>query len=182
MKEVERRPGAPRAVELATYLRRALEARGKTIHWVAAQIDQPFERTRHYFRTDTIGSRLPPPETWDLLRDLLDLDGTYDEAMEVQVGDNVFRNHPLGRNPGDLLPVSVGRSSQSHFATMPYELAARTLRATLPDGGICLDPFMGTGTTGRAALALGGRFVGIDVNHEPMEEFLGSVAASVLDA
>ncbi|MGH8546980.1 MAG: DNA methyltransferase [Gammaproteobacteria bacterium] len=119
-----------------------------------------------------MGSRLPPPETWEQLRELLDLDTTYDEAMTVEVGDNVFRNHPLGRNPGDLMSVPVGRSSNGHFATMPLALAAQTLKATLPSDGVCLDPFMGTGTTGRAALALGGRFIGVDVNAGYMHEFI----------
>lgn len=172
LKEIERRPNAPRAVELAAYLRAALEAKGQSIHWIAQQIDQPFERTRHYFRTDEIGSRLPPASTWEQLKEVLDLDTTYDEAMTVEVGDNVFRNHPLGRNPGDMMSVTVGRGSQAHFATMPLGLAEQTLRGTLPPGGVCLDPFMGTGTTGRAALALGGRFVGIDVNATYLDEFL----------
>ena len=170
LREIERRPNAPQAVELAAYLRSALAASGHNIHWVAEQIDQPFERTRHYFRTDKIGSRLPPPETWEQLKVLLSLDSTYDEAMEVVIGDNVFRNHPLGRNPGDLFSVGVARSAKAHFATMPLALAERTLRATLPPGGVCLDPFMGTGTTGRAAIAQGGKFIGIEVNEEYLDD------------
>jgi DNA modification methylase len=171
LRDIERRPGAPRAVELAAYLRAALKERGQSIEWVADQLSLPFERTRHYFRTDEIGSRLPPPETWEWLKELLDLDTTYDEAMQVVVGDNVFRNHPKGRNPGDLLSAPVASSSEAHFAVMPRRLAEQALRATLPKGGTCLDPFMGTGTTGDATLDLGGRFLGIDVKAEYVEQF-----------
>src|SRR5262249_35732506 len=64
LKTVRRRPNAPRATELAAYLRSHLERSGKSIRWVAEELDQPFERTRHYFRTDEIGARLPPEETW----------------------------------------------------------------------------------------------------------------------
>lgn len=46
---------------------------------------------------------------------------------------------------------------------MPMKLAQRLLLATLPDGGVALDPFAGCGTTGVAALDLGGRFVGIEL-------------------
>jgi len=180
LREIERRPNAPRATELAAYLRRALEVKGKSIHWVAEQIDQPFERTRHYFRTDEIGSRLPPDETWQQLKLLLDLDGSYDEAMTIELGDNVFRNHPLGRNPGDLFSVALRGASNGHFATMPYDLAERTLKATLPPGGTCLDPFMGSGTTGRAAISLGGRFVGIDIHEDYVREFLSEPMAPTL--
>jgi DNA modification methylase len=166
LKEIRIRPHAPHSTELAAYLRTALAALGKDIKWVAAELNEPFERVRHYFRTDEIGSRLPPEETWPRLKCLLRLDAQYDTAMSVVVTDNIFRNHPKGRNPGDLLSIPTARTSAEHFATMPNALVERCLLATLPKDGICLDPFMGLGTTGQVALALGGRFVGIDL-HEP---------------
>jgi DNA modification methylase len=172
LREIERRPGAPTAVELAKYLRAALAEEGRSIGWVAEKLDLPFERTRHYFRTDEIGSRLPPPEVWEQLKDLLNLDTTFDEAMQVVIGDNVFRNHPLGRNPGDVQLIPVVPSSADHFAVMPRKLAEFTLRASLPVQGSCLDPFMGTGTTGIVANSLNGRFIGIDINREYMKTYL----------
>ena len=59
--------------------------------------------------------------------------------------------------------------AKGHFAVMPPSLANWCLRASLPPGGICLDPFLGIGTTGVAALALGGRIVGIDVREDYLE-------------
>jgi hypothetical protein len=171
LKTVRRRPNAPRPVELASYLREALVSQRLTIKWVARELGLPFERTRHYFRTDEIGSRLPPEETWIRLKELLRLDTRYDEAMGVEVGDNVFRNHPRGRNPGDLWSVGLAGSRHAHFATMPRRLADRALRATLPSGGTCIDPFMGLGTTGHATLSHGGRFVGIDLHQSYLDLF-----------
>lgn len=152
--------------DLAAYLRKFAEKKGVSIKWIAKQLNQPFERVRHYFRTDEIGSRLPPEETWERLKELLDLDTTYDDAMSVEVGDNVFRNHPKGRNPGDMQSFALTGNSITHFATMPDELAQWCLRASLPENGICLDPFMGIGTTGRVALDLGGYFIGIDIRED----------------
>lgn len=172
LKDVERRPDAPESVELAAYLREALKVEGRSIKWVAQELDLPFERTRHYFRTDEIGSRLPPDETWHRLKKLLNLDDSYDHAMRVEVGDNVFRNHPKGRNPGDVWSVPVASNRQEHLAVMPKALAVNTLTATLPPGGSCLDPFMGTGTTGLVARELGGRFVGMDVQRDYMQSYL----------
>jgi DNA modification methylase len=166
LKEVTRRPNAPDPVELAAYLREALESKGRSIKWVAEQIKQPVERTRHYFRTDRIGSRLPPPETWEELSDLLGLDGTFADAMAEETDVNVFRNHPNGRNPGDVIDLPNARGSEAHFAMMPEELARWALRATLPPGGVVLDPFAGTGTTAAAALEAGGRFLGLDLAPE----------------
>jgi DNA modification methylase len=172
LKEVERRPNAPDPTVLAAYLREALAENGKSIKWVAEQLDLPFERTRHYFRIDRIGSRLPPPETWEQLKTLLDLDDTFEEAMAVEVGDNVFRNHPKGRNPGDLWSIALAGGADGHFAMMPEKLADKLLTATLPPGGVAIDPFMGTGTTGRAAIRQGGKFVGIDLREDYAENFL----------
>lgn len=174
MKDVVRRPNAPEAVELAAYLKAALIREKRSIDWVATTLGLPFERTRHYFRTDEIGSRLPPPEVWEQLKNLLNLDEQYDEVMRIEQGDNVFRNHPLGRNPGDVQQFPVAPGTADHFALMPLKLAEFALRATLPEGGVALDPFMGSGTTGIAARALGGRFVGIDVQKEYMQHYLKS--------
>lgn len=168
LKDIERRPNAPEAVELAAYMKAAMKRQGMSIQDVADALGQPFERTRHYLRTDRIGSRLPPQETWIELKRVLNLDSSYDQAMNVEVGDNAFRNHPKGRNPGDVRSIGVGPNESGHLATMPYRLAEWCLRATLPRAGVCLDPFMGSGTTGAAALALGGRFVGIDIAKDYM--------------
>lgn len=172
LKEVRRRPNAPQATELAAYLRAAAEKKGLSIKDVAAILDEPFERVRHYFRTDEVGSRRPPEKTWETLRELLSLDTTYDDAMLVEVGDNVFRNHPNGRNPGDMQSFALtggASDAQGHFAVMPVSLADWCLKATLPTGGVCLDPFMGIGTTGQSALKLGGRIVGSDVRKDYLE-------------
>ena len=172
LKEVRRRPNAPHATQLAAYLKAAAEKKGVSVKEVASVLNQPFERVRHYFRTDEIGARRPPEETWGTLKELLSLDSRYDEAMAIEVGDNVFRNHPNGRNPGDVQSFSLtggASDAKGHFALMPPSLADWCLRASLPPGGICLDPFLGAGTTGLAALALGGSIVGADVREDYLE-------------
>lgn len=163
LKEIERRPNAPEAVELAAYIRSAMKINGLSTQDLANALGLPFERTRHYVRTDRLGARLPPHETWLELKRILQLDSTYDEAMAIEVGDNAFRNHPKGRNPGDVKSIGIGPNDTGHLATMPLRLAEWCLKATLPKGGVCIDPFMGSGTTGSAALGLGGRFIGIDI-------------------
>jgi site-specific DNA-methyltransferase (adenine-specific) len=91
--------------------------------------------------------------------------------MRVVVRDNVFRNHPMGRNPGDVMPVPTSRGNADHFAMMPERLVEQCLKATLPPNGIVLDPFMGWGTTGKVAHRMGGRFVGVDINPAYVEAF-----------
>jgi hypothetical protein len=173
LKEVRRRPNAPDPTKLAAYLRTAAEDRGMSIKEVADRLGEPFERVRHYFRTDRIGSRLPPEKTWETLKALLNLGTKFDDALAVEIGDNVFRNHRNGRNPGDVRSIPVTRGADAHFAAMPLRLAEWTLRASLPKNGVCLDPFMGVGTTGEAALSLGGRFIGSDIRRDFVKKFVG---------
>jgi DNA modification methylase len=52
----------------------------------------------------------------------------------------------------------------SHFATFPEALPERCIKAGSRLSDTVLDPFCGSGTTGRVALRLGRAFVGIELN------------------
>ena len=54
----------------------------------------------------------------------------------------------------------------SHPTVKPTDLMAYLCRLVTPPGGIVLDPFMGSGTTGKAALAEGFGFIGIERDPE----------------
>jgi site-specific DNA-methyltransferase (adenine-specific) len=43
------------------------------------------------------------------------------------------------------------------------------VRLVTAPGGLVLDPFMGSGSTGKAAMLEGMRFVGVDLNAEYVE-------------
>jgi site-specific DNA-methyltransferase (cytosine-N4-specific) len=72
--------------------------------------------------------------------------------------------HPKGRNPGDVWSIPTRPYRGSHFAAFPVEIPTRCIKAGCKPGGMVLDPFCGTGTTGIAALALGRQFTGIDLS------------------
>lgn len=59
---------------------------------------------------------------------------------------------------GDVWQITPDRNP--HPAPFPVELPRRALEAISAD--VVLDPFMGSGTTGCAALSLGRRFIGIE--------------------
>jgi site-specific DNA-methyltransferase (adenine-specific) len=63
-----------------------------------------------------------------------------------------------------LWSISAPRARTGHLAPGSIELARRCLRHGCPPGGIVLDPFCGSGTTGLAAVEMGHRFVGIDLD------------------
>jgi len=169
LKTVQVRPDAPDPREVAAYMRDIRRKSGLSYDEIAEILGVGRWQVIHYFRLDKTGSRLPPWEMWLKLKELLTLDDRYDEVMRPVEKDNVLRNHPNGRNPGDVLNVPLRPNSDAHFATMPVTLAYRLLKATLPAGGLALDPFSGAGSTGVAARLLGGRYVGVDLNAEYLE-------------
>jgi len=78
--------------------------------------------------------------------------------------DRSRRAHPNGRNPGDVWSIPTRPYRGPHFAAYPLELPARCIQAGCKPGGMVLDPFCGTGTTGIAARQLGRQFTGIELN------------------
>jgi site-specific DNA-methyltransferase (adenine-specific) len=67
------------------------------------------------------------------------------------------------------------RNGNSHPTVKPTDLMAYLCRLVTPPGGVVLDPFMGSGSTGKACMREGFRFVGCEL--EP--EYLAIAAARI---
>ena len=63
----------------------------------------------------------------------------------------------------------VGVSKNNHPTVKPTDLMLYLIRLVTPKGGTTLDPFMGSGSTGKAAVRGGFDFVGIEREKEYME-------------
>jgi site-specific DNA-methyltransferase (cytosine-N4-specific) len=74
--------------------------------------------------------------------------------------------HPRGRNPGDVWAIPTRPYRGPHFAAFPIDLPLRCIAAGCRPGGMVLDMFAGTATTGVAAIRLGRRFTGIELSAE----------------
>jgi site-specific DNA-methyltransferase (adenine-specific) len=57
----------------------------------------------------------------------------------------------------------------NHPTVKPTDLMAYLCRLVTPPGGVVLDPFMGSGSTGKAAMREGFRFIGCELSPEYME-------------
>ena len=68
------------------------------------------------------------------------------------------------RNKRSVWHVATAQSKQTHSATFPEKLISPCIIAGCPEGGVVLDPFFGTGTTGLVAKKLGRDFIGIEIN------------------
>lgn len=73
------------------------------------------------------------------------------------------------RNARDVWHINTVPYKGGHFAAYPPKLAERCILAGCPRGGIVLDPFFGSGTTGLAAVKNDRRYIGIELNAEYCE-------------
>ena len=83
-----------------------------------------------------------------------------------QQGDRAERPTKTAR---DVWTIASQPFAEAHFAVMPAELARRAVVAGCKPGGVVLDPFSGSGTTGLVAGQLGRRYVGIDLSRDYLD-------------
>lgn len=69
-----------------------------------------------------------------------------------------------GRNKRDVWTVAPANYNGAHFATFPPALIQPCILAGCRVGGIVLDPFAGSGTTGEVATEMGREFILIELN------------------
>jgi DNA modification methylase len=63
----------------------------------------------------------------------------------------------------------VKMRQNSHPTVKPTDLMAYLCRLVTPPGGVVLDPFMGSGSTGKAAIREGFQFIGCEMSPEYMD-------------
>jgi len=74
-----------------------------------------------------------------------------------------------GSNKRTVWSVTPANFKGAHFATWPPALVEPMVQAGCPKGGVVLDPFSGSATTGKVALESGRNFIGIDLNEDYVE-------------
>ena len=89
-----------------------------------------------------------------------DRKASAEEVAEYQEGYREI----IGRNKRCIWRIPVRPHPQAHFAVYPPKLCETPIKAGCPEGGIVLDPFMGSGTTAVVARSLNRNFIGIELN------------------
>jgi DNA modification methylase len=76
------------------------------------------------------------------------------------------------RNKRSVWTVSTKPYSGAHFAVFPPDLIEPCILAGAPAGGVVLDPFFGSGTTGEVAQRLGRSWIGCELNpaYKPLQD------------
>lgn len=73
------------------------------------------------------------------------------------------------RNKRSVWSVSTNGFRGAHFAVFPEKLIEPCILAGCPEGGVVLDPFAGSGTTGVVAKRMGRGFMGCEINPSYVE-------------
>jgi len=91
------------------------------------------------------------------------------EEREKGVPDGTKTDNTL-KGPGNALHPDRNAKTHNHHPTVkPTELMRYLCRLVTPPGGVVLDPFCGSGSTGRGAVLEGMSFIGIDLDAEYIE-------------
>ena len=112
---------------------------------------------------------------------------TWDEGTgQDTYRERDLRPNPLGRNKRTVWTVNTKAYPQAHFAVYPERLILDCIKAGSKEGDIVLDPFSGSGTTGRVACKNNRFYIGIELNPDYAElskrELARTVGASVSQA
>ncbi len=59
---------------------------------------------------------------------------------------------------------NVSKKDNPHPCPIPYEIARRIILLTVPQGGVVIDPFAGSGTVLKAAKDLGYEYIGFEID------------------
>lgn len=109
--------------------------------------------------------------------------GEFNGKTNALPGREAFRSIKNLRNKRSVWTVSTKPFKEAHFATFPEDLITPMVLAGCPQGGVVLDPFMGSGTTALIAQKLGRNYIGIELNPAYIEiasKRVGSVTPAFL--
>lgn len=94
--------------------------------------------------------------------------GQVEQSMAAK-GHERWKKNERGeyvRNKRSVWTIPTKPFKEAHFATFPEKLIEPCILAGCPEGGIVLDPFMGSGTTAVVALKHNRNYIGIELNPE----------------
>lgn len=121
---------------------------------------------RYYFDNEAIKEPLAASSVARLSQSNLENQRGSDRVPGKTNGNMKAVSDGDTRNKRSVWTVTTKPYKGAHFATFPPALIEPCVLAGAPEGGVVLDPFSGSGTTGQVALAHGRKYIGIELNSE----------------
>lgn len=98
------------------------------------------------------------------------------EHIVIAARGNYHYNWWEGHHPGYIVsPICMGKERTSHPTQKPLDVVEDLVKWWSFEGDTVLDPFMGVGTTGVAAVKHGRKFVGIELEEKWYEISRGRI-------
>lgn len=120
---------------------------------------------KYYYDNQAISEPTKTRDNTNRDRDSTKLNNTPGRTRMAGLKTNNYER----RNRRDVWTIPTKPVKEAHFATYPEKLVEPCILAGSREGGIVLDPFFGSGTTGIVAMRYGRRFVGCELNPEYIE-------------
>ena len=124
-------------------------------------------RAEHCFYWKTTQWNMPTPETykqlidtfgidkWDGFREYEDLRREYEDLRYV---------HNLDANHNNVWKSTGRNNGKQHPTQKPIDLMERIVKTSSKEGGIILDPFIGSGTTAIACINTNRNYIGFELD------------------
>jgi DNA modification methylase len=124
--------------------------------------------SKYYYDIESIKEKAHTTNSTNRNSDKRKLNNTPDRTRMA----GLTTNHYEMKNKRSVWTVTTKPYSGAHFATFPTDLIEPCIKAGCPEGGVVLDPFMGSGTTAYVAALNGRKYLGCELNsaYKPLQD------------
>ncbi len=159
-------PGQPTDFhwELSTHLKQKMEESGYSRSQLAKILECDSRLIMKWTRPGDWAWCLPTPRFYPKLKELLSLDDRYDLLLTRKPTNREMRNDFKYKH--DCYIVDDKNSEMKHPAQKPLSVVEHLVECIVPEGGVVLDGFAGSGTTAVAARNKKRNFICFEISPE----------------
>ena len=122
---------------------------------------------KYYYDADAIREPLASSSLARLSQDIKNQKGSTRANGGMKPNGNMKAvGNMETKNKRNVWTITTKPCKEAHFATFPKDLIEPCIKAGCPEGGVVLDPFGGSGTTGIVAQSLNRQAILIELNKD----------------
>lgn len=125
-------------------------------------------------KTDANGKAITFAQNW--LANRVGLVNTAATVGDGMVPANILTEGPISAalDRAFLVPKpdKEERGGTKHLSVKPLNLMDQLIKLTVPEGGVVLDPFSGSGSTGISAVRTSRRYIGVELHPDYLQQSL----------